>query len=187
MKKCIDPLWESKSDYQIFSMLAQRLGREQDYTEGNSEIDWARKFFEISDLPQRISWEEFDRKGYYIVNVPEDYRSTPALRWYAEGRACDTPDPSNPKRLTDKGHELGTDSGKIEFLSRAPAGAALSAELGRTPYRAGGEISSAPDFTASPVQFPHALRQTCRLARRYSRASCAKGWIRVVAGAHSSK
>lgn len=119
MKKCIDPLWESKSDYQIFSLLAQRLGREQEYTEGNSEIDWARKFFDISDLPQRISWEEFERKGYYIINVPEDYRSTPALRWYAEGRTCDTPDPNNPKRLTDKGNELGTDSGKIEFLSHS--------------------------------------------------------------------
>ena len=34
---------------------------------------------------------------------PEDYKPTPALRWYAEGRACDTPDPSNPKRLTEQG------------------------------------------------------------------------------------
>jgi trimethylamine-N-oxide reductase (cytochrome c) len=117
MKKCIEPLWESKSDYQIFTLLAQRLGLDQEYTEGNSELDWARKFFDISDLPKHISWGEFDRKGYYIVNVPEDYRSTPALRWYAEGRPCDTPDPSNPKRLTDKGRELGTYSGKIEFSS----------------------------------------------------------------------
>ncbi len=119
MKKCIEPLWESKSDYQIFSLLASRLGIEQDFTENNSEVDWARKLFEISDLPKKISWEEFDRKGYYIVNVPDDYRPTPALRWYAEGRACDTPDPNNPKRLTDRGHELGTYSGKIEFASES--------------------------------------------------------------------
>jgi molybdopterin guanine dinucleotide-containing S/N-oxide reductase-like protein len=117
MKKCIEPLWESKSDYEIFTELARRLGVEQEYTEGNSAIDWARKFFEISDLAKFLTWDEFDRKGYYIVNIPEDYRSTPALRWFAEGRACDTPDPSNPKRLTDKGHELGTYSGKIEFVS----------------------------------------------------------------------
>jgi molybdopterin guanine dinucleotide-containing S/N-oxide reductase-like protein len=119
MKKCIEPLWESKSDYQIFSLLARRLGFEQDYTEGNSEIEWARKFFEISDLPKHISWDEFERKGYYIVSVPADYRPTPALRWYAEGRACDTPDLLNPKRLTSKSHELGTDSGKIEFVSHS--------------------------------------------------------------------
>ena len=77
------------------------------------------KEFEISDLPQSVSWDEFDRKGYHIINVPENYRSTPALRWYAEGRACDTPDPSNPKRLTDAAHELGTDSGKLEFVSQS--------------------------------------------------------------------
>lgn len=119
LKKCIEPLWESKSDYQIFSLLARKLGLEQDYTEGNSEIEWARKIFEISDLPKYVSWEEFDRKGYHIINVPENYRSTPALRWYAEGRACDTPDPSNPKRLSDASHELGTHSGKIEFVSQS--------------------------------------------------------------------
>ncbi len=119
MKKCIEPLWESKSDYQIFSLLARRLGLEQEYTEGNSEIEWARKFFEISDLPKYLSWQEFDRKGYYIINVPENYRSTPALRWYAEGRACDTPDPNKPKRLTDANRELGTYSGKIEFVSQS--------------------------------------------------------------------
>ncbi len=119
MKKCIEPLWESKSDYQIFSLLARQLGMEQDYTEGHADIDWARKFFEISDLPKYVSWEEFDRKGYHIINVPENYRGTPALRWYAEGRACDTPDPSNPKRLTEASHELGTYSGKIEFVSQS--------------------------------------------------------------------
>jgi anaerobic selenocysteine-containing dehydrogenase len=119
MKKCIEPLGESKSDYQIFSLLSKRLGFEAEYTEGNSEIDWARKFFEISDLPKFISWEEFDRKGYYIIDVPENRKSTPSLRWFAEGRTCDTPDPNNPKRLTEKGDELGTDSGKIEFVSRS--------------------------------------------------------------------
>lgn len=119
MKKCIEPLWESKPDYQIFRELSARLGFEQDYTEGNSEIDWARKIFEISDLPKFISWEEFDRKGYYVINVPDDYKSTPALRWFAEGRACDTPDPNNPKRLTERASELGTYSGKIEFASQS--------------------------------------------------------------------
>ena len=127
MKKCIEPLWESKSDYQIFAEIARRLGLEEDYTEGNSELDWVKKFFEISDLPKFLSWEEFDRKGYYVINAPDSRKSTPALRWYAEGRPCDTPDPGNPKRLTDTGHELGTYSGKIEFVSQslqvlAPAG-----------------------------------------------------------------
>ena len=98
---------------------SKRLGFNEDFTEGNTEVDWARKLFEISDLPKFISWEEFDRKGYYIINVPDDYKSTPGLRWFAEGRPCDTPDPNNPKRLTDKADEIGTYSGKIEFASES--------------------------------------------------------------------
>ena len=133
MRKCIEPLGESKSDYQIFSLLAGRMGLEQEYTEGNTEIDWARKFFEISDVAKRISWEEFERKGYYIVPPPEEpYRRTPALRWFAEGRACDTPDHLNPKRLTEKAGELSTASGKIEFTSESLA-QAIPGDTERAP------------------------------------------------------
>src|SRR4030067_4301 len=117
MKKCISPLWESKSDYKIFTLLAGRSGVEAQYTEGNTDRDWARKIFEISDLPKRVSWEALERKGYHLINAPEHRKATPGLRWFAEGRACDTPDPRNPKRGTVKARELGTDSGKIEFVS----------------------------------------------------------------------
>jgi len=51
--------------------------------------------------------------------VPETYKPTPGLRWFYEGRTCDTPDWKNPKRGTDKGSELGTYSGKIEFVSES--------------------------------------------------------------------
>jgi len=40
------------------------------------------------------------------------------MRWYYEGRACDTPD-NHPKKGTDKAHELATYSGKIEFVSQS--------------------------------------------------------------------
>ena len=70
-------------------------------------------------MPKEISWEEFNQKGYHIINVKPDYKSTPGLRWFYEGRECDTPDPGNAKRLTEKGKELGTFSGKIEFASES--------------------------------------------------------------------
>ena len=89
------------------------------FTEGNSEDDWARLFFESSDIAKTISWEEFNKKGYHLVPVPDGYKSTPALRWFAEGRPVDTCDTDNPKRGTDKAHELGTYSGKIEFASES--------------------------------------------------------------------
>ena len=119
LQKCIDPLYESKSDYEIFSRLAARLGLEEEFTEGKTALDWAKALFEISDLPKYISWDEFNRKGYFLVPIPEDYQSTPSLRWFYEGRECDTPDPGNPKRLTPEGKELGTYSGKIEFVAQS--------------------------------------------------------------------
>jgi len=36
-KKCIEPLWESKPDWEIYKALAKRLGFLEEYTEGNSE------------------------------------------------------------------------------------------------------------------------------------------------------
>jgi molybdopterin guanine dinucleotide-containing S/N-oxide reductase-like protein len=116
MKKCVEPLWESKPDYWIYSQLAARLGMEQEYTEGRSEEDWIRKYYDWSDLHKMVSWDEFKEKGYYLVPMLKR-TSTPALRWFAEGRECDTPDLGNPKRGTDKARELGTYSGKIEFES----------------------------------------------------------------------
>jgi len=118
-QKCIEPLYESKSDYWIFTQLADRLGIKDEYTEGNSEEDWIEKFFYASELPEYINFEDFKKKGYYVVPLPEKYKPTPALRWFYEGRHCDTPDYRNPKRNTEKGNELGTYSGKIEFVSQS--------------------------------------------------------------------
>jgi len=119
-QKCIEPLYESKTDYGIFTLLSERLGVKEDFTDGGkTEMDWVKRYFEISSLPKHISWEEFNKKGYYVVPLPENYKSTPALRWFYEGRACDTPDYLNPKRNTEKAHELGTYSGKIEFVSQS--------------------------------------------------------------------
>jgi len=117
--KCIEPLHESKSDYQIFSELAERMSIREDFTEGNSEDDWIEKVFNFSDLPKYLSYDDFKEKGYYIVPMPKDYQPTPGLRWFYDGRACDTPDHFNPKRVTENGNELGTYSGKVEFVSQS--------------------------------------------------------------------
>jgi len=118
-QKCIEPVGESRSDYQIFADLAERMGIREEYTEGRSEEDWIKKMFDWSDLPKSMSYEEFKKKGYFLVPLPKPYKSTPALRWFYEGRECDTPDFSNPKRNTEKAKELGTYSGKIEFVSHS--------------------------------------------------------------------
>ena len=117
--KCIEPLYESKSDYRIFSELADRMGIREEFTEGNTEDNWIEKVFKYSDLPKYISYEQFREKGYYIVPIPKNYKSTPGLRWFYEGRDCDTPDHFNPRRGTEDGDKLGTYSGKIEFVAQS--------------------------------------------------------------------
>ena len=118
-KKCIEPLGESKTDYEIFAFLSRRLGLYDVYTEGGkTELDWVRQMFDASDLPQHISWEEFFKKGYFVVPLPDDYKSTPALRWYAEDRKKDTPDwGPHPESQEEFGKGLQTTSGLIEFES----------------------------------------------------------------------
>ncbi len=118
-KKCIEPLGESKSDYDIFTFLSKRLGLYDAYTAGGmTDLDWVKRYFQATDLPKYISWEDFFKKGYYVVPVPADYKPTPALRWFAEGRPRDTPDwGPHPESQEELGKGLQTTSGKIEFVS----------------------------------------------------------------------
>jgi anaerobic selenocysteine-containing dehydrogenase len=116
--KAIEPLGESKSDYNIFATLAKPLGLHEAYTQGGmTELDWVKMYFNASDLPKAISWEDFYKKGYYVVPPPKG-EPTPALRWFAEDRKKDTPDwGPHPENQEVMGMGLQTTSGKIEFES----------------------------------------------------------------------
>jgi molybdopterin guanine dinucleotide-containing S/N-oxide reductase-like protein len=118
--KCIEPLGESKSDYRIFLELSQRLGLSAYFSEGGTELDWCKRMFDGSDLPRRISWKKFLKKGYYVVPPPRDELKPPcAYRWFAEGRKKDIPEPFPlPGDYTEEYLTgLQTQSGKIEFES----------------------------------------------------------------------
>ena len=118
-KKCIEPLGESKSDYDIFALLAKKLGIYDAFTDGGmTDLDWVKKYFYATDLPKYITWNAFFKKGYFVVPFPKNYKSTPALRWFAEGRRKDTPDwGPPPHNQIEDGKGLQTTSGKIEFES----------------------------------------------------------------------
>ncbi|MGI5971987.1 MAG: molybdopterin-dependent oxidoreductase [Oscillospiraceae bacterium] len=114
--KCIEPLGESKSDYDIFALLSERLGIGYYYTEGGkSEFDWVKRMFDTSDLPKYISWDEFLKKGYFVVPPETDKKFTPAFRWFAEGRSLDTPDSGPAPRFKVTDADLQTRSGKLEI------------------------------------------------------------------------
>ncbi len=116
-KKCIEPLGESKSDYDIFAELSKKLGFYDVFTEGGkTDLDWTRQLFDATDLPKHISWEDFCKKGYFVVPIDKDRKSTPALRWFAEDRHRDTPDwGPHPECQEEFGKGLQTTSGLIEF------------------------------------------------------------------------
>jgi trimethylamine-N-oxide reductase (cytochrome c) len=113
--KAIEPLWESRSDYWIFSHLAEKLGWGEAFTEGRSELEWCKRFWEKSDLCEKISWEDLVKKGYYVAGVPENWERHYGFRWFAEGYPCDTP---NHKPCQEEG-KLGTFTGKFEFVSES--------------------------------------------------------------------
>ena len=62
--KCIEPLGESKSDYQIFLGIMTRLGYGGMYSEGGaSELNWCERIFNSTDLARADHLEEVPEKG----------------------------------------------------------------------------------------------------------------------------
>ena len=120
--KCIEPLGESKSDYQIFHDVCARLGHAAYFTEGNREIDWVKRMFDASDLPKHISWEKFRTKGYFVVPAEkEKLRPPTSYKWFADGNKKNVPEPQPlPGSYGEDFLEgLQTQSGKIEFESES--------------------------------------------------------------------
>ena len=103
--RCIEPLGESKSDYEIVCMVAERLGLLEEYTEGRTIAEWIRHGFDTSGVPAAglIGWEEFSENQYYVVPSDPDWEQHPAgmYEFYV--------DPEN--------NPLSTPSGKLEFES----------------------------------------------------------------------
>ena len=103
-KKCIEPVGESKSDYEIVCLIAEKLGLMEEYTGGETVKEKVRSGFENSGVQDMVTYEEFEKKGYFVVPTDPEWRKYPAgLREFYE----------NPAK-----HPLKTPSGKIEFYSQ---------------------------------------------------------------------
>jgi len=116
--KCIEPLGESKADYDICYEIAKRLDLGLYYSEGMSQYDWCRRLFYGTDLPKVINWGNFLKKGYYVVPAPrKELRDPVAMRWYAEGGKKNVPEaPPFPCDYAGNWLEgLATQTGRIEF------------------------------------------------------------------------
>ena len=99
--KCIEPVGESYSDYEIVCKLAERLGLLEEYTEGRSVPEWIKYGWETSRCADLISWEDLNKKGYYVVPTADKWEDVPAgfYEFYKDPE-------KNP---------LSTPTGKLEF------------------------------------------------------------------------
>ncbi len=106
-KAAITPIGESKSNFEAVCEIAKKLGKLEDVTEGKTVPDLVKDIFKHMGFDQLVSWEEFEKKGYFVIPVAEDWeKDTPGLYDFYK-------DPEkNP---------LPTPTGKLEFYSASLA------------------------------------------------------------------
>ncbi|MDU9711211.1 molybdopterin guanine dinucleotide-containing S/N-oxide reductase [Helicobacter pylori] len=137
MRKVIEPVYESKDDYEIFRQLALRIGgneTEQKFTESKSYMEWIKSLYEKSDGPTLKSFDQFWRDGFVEFEIPENARK---FVRHAKFRQ----DPINNK--------LDTESGKIQIFSQKCADFKLA------------------DFKGHPVWFEPAEWLGSKMAETY--------------------
>ncbi len=106
MHQAVQPYADSRTDYAIFSGLAERLGVVERFTEGRDEAQWLRAMYE--------RWQ--GNAGQLGVTVP-DFDS-----FWSEGEIIIPSTPSDETPFTNfradpEQHPLRTPSGKVEIFS----------------------------------------------------------------------
>ncbi|UWP96455.1 molybdopterin-dependent oxidoreductase [Aliiroseovarius crassostreae] len=101
MKKVIEPIADSKPDYEIFEGLADKLGLWAQFTDSEDKMYHIKLAYEASGAAKDLPFEEFWEKGYARMPVPAEAR-----KWTRHGAFYEDPE-ANP---------LHTSSGKIEMF-----------------------------------------------------------------------
>jgi molybdopterin guanine dinucleotide-containing S/N-oxide reductase-like protein len=102
-KQAIEPIGESKSDYEVVLEIAKKLGKYDEITQGKTIDDWIKFAFDSLGFDQYISWKELSKKGYCVFPAAPDWEKDPvALRDFYKDPAA---------------HPLTTPTGKLEFYS----------------------------------------------------------------------
>jgi trimethylamine-N-oxide reductase (cytochrome c) len=109
--RCVEPIGESKTDYEIMRMIAQKLGL-QSYLEAFSEFEeFVRRHWEESYLVSRMSWKEFKRRKILTSKAPspEEWAEIKNTLDIKSGMGAFYEDPKN--------NPVETPTGKLEFYS----------------------------------------------------------------------
>ncbi|WP_247894868.1 trimethylamine-N-oxide reductase TorA [Azospirillum argentinense] len=111
MKKIVDPVFEARSDFDIFAAIADKLGKGYAFTQGLSEMDWIRGIYESAKIESRAKGMEMPVFNvFWDSNKPLEFplgKEQADFVRHADFRA----DPLL--------NALGTASGKFELYSTA--------------------------------------------------------------------
>jgi trimethylamine-N-oxide reductase (cytochrome c) len=101
---CVEPIGESKGDFDAVAAVAKKLGLWEEYTCEVDDEEKKRMFFRDSDMEEFLSYEELKEKQYFVVpsNADEVRKIPPGLRKFYE-------DPKN--------NPLTTPTGLLEITS----------------------------------------------------------------------
>jgi trimethylamine-N-oxide reductase (cytochrome c) len=113
-EKGVEAVGESKSDYEICCLIAEKLGPAigipdllERFTEGRDIEGWKKAMLEDSGASQLISLEKLKEKGYYLIPLHPRWND---LKVFPPGLRAFYKDPER--------NRLSTPSGKIEFFSK---------------------------------------------------------------------
>ncbi len=140
-EKAIEPIGESKSDFEVVGEVAKKLGLYEEFTEGKTVEDMQKSVYDGSGLTPYISWEEFKEKSYFCFPFVEDWEKDPV------GMIKFVEDPED--------HPLDTPSGKLEFYSERLAKTSRMIRRGRL-YPTGLKRAN-PMMRGSPVYGPRSI------------------------------
>ncbi|WP_026379188.1 trimethylamine-N-oxide reductase TorA [Afifella pfennigii] len=109
MRRIVEPMYEARSDFDIFVELADRLGAKEAFTEGKNEMEWLREFYKSAEEQAEArgisipAFDDFWEEGFVEFPVSDAGRS---FVRYADFREDPLLEP------------LGTPTGLIEIYSR---------------------------------------------------------------------
>lgn len=102
-RQAIGPVGESKPDDEVVGEVAKKLNKYEEYTEGRTPEEEAKRIYNYTGANNFISLEDLTEKEYAVFPVAPDWKNDPPglIKFYE--------DPEN--------NPLHTPSGKLEFYS----------------------------------------------------------------------
>jgi molybdopterin guanine dinucleotide-containing S/N-oxide reductase-like protein len=103
MEQAVQPVGESKSDYEVVLEIARKLDYGDKFSENKTTRDLQKQVFDDMEIEDLISWEDFLDKKYFVFPTARDWENdSPGFRKFYD----------DPEK-----HPLPTPTGKLEFYS----------------------------------------------------------------------